>query len=120
MNEVQNAVSLHPYFKIRPGHVEDVKEMLPAFIKKTATEHGNLYYGFSANGNELYCREAYLGGEAVLAHLENVGPELGRLLTVADLVRLEVHGPADELEKLRGPMGSLKPVWFTWLGGVSR
>jgi hypothetical protein len=33
-------------------------------------------------------------------------------MTIADLVRLEVHGPVEELEKLRAPLADLKPTWF--------
>ena len=115
-----HVVSIHPYFKIHPGKLDAVKALLPAFIRKTATESGNLYYGFSLNGDELFCREAYVGADALLAHVENVGPELGQILTLVDVIRVEVHGPAAELEKLRGPLANLKPAWFVWLGGVSR
>ena len=120
MNHPENAVSIHPYFKVHPGKLEAVKAALPVFIQKTATEQNNLYYGFSLNGDELFCREAYADADGLLHHLENVRTELGQMLTMAELVRLEVHGPAEELEKLRGPLADLKPEWFTWLGGVRR
>ncbi len=120
MNHSQNMVSIHPYFKIHPGKAEEVKAALPAFIQKTAREPKNLTYGFTLNGDELFCREAYDGAEALLAHLESIGPELKRLLTMVDIIRLEVHGPAAELDKLRGPLADLKPAWFTCLEGVKR
>ena len=120
MNNTENAVSIHPYFKIHPGKLDAVKALLPAFILKTATEKQNLYYGFSLSGDILFCREAYVDADALLAHVENIGLELGQMLTLANVERVEVHGPAAELDKLRGPLASLKPTWFTWLGGVSR
>lgn len=120
MNHAEDAVSIHPYFRVHPGKLPAVKELLPAFIKKTAAEPKNLYYGFSLNGEELFCREAYHGADGLLAHVENIGPELRQLLSLSDLVRVEVHGPAGELDKLRGPLADLKPAWFTWWGGVTR
>ena len=120
MNQVQNAVSLHPYFKLHAGQSEPVKAVLRAFIDKAAKEPGMLYYGFSINGDLLCCREAYLDAQAVLMHLENVGPEIQQLLTLSDLVRLEIHGPAAELETLRAPLGPYNPEWYTWIAGVSR
>jgi hypothetical protein len=120
MNPSENVVSIHPYFKVHPGKLDAVKALLPVFIRKTATEIKNLYYGFSINDDELFCREAYVGAEGLLAHLENVGPELREMLTMADVMRVEVHGPAPELEKLRGPLADLNPVWFIWLGGVDK
>ena len=108
----RNFVSLHPYFKVHPGKLEEFKAGLPAFREKTATEEKNLFYDFTINGDEIFCREGYDGAEALLAHLENVGALLAEALKIADLTRLEVHGPADELEKLREPLAHLNPQWF--------
>ena len=88
--------------------------------EKTAGEEKNLYYEFTVNGDELFCREGYVGGEGVLAHLENVGVLLGELMKISDLTRLEVHGPAAELEKLKPSMAAMKPAWFVLECGVKR
>lgn len=105
-------MSLHPYFKVHPGKEEAVKTMLPRFVEKTATESENLFYGFSINGDEIFCREAYESATGLLAHLDNVSTLLSEMLKSADLIRIEVHGPADELEKLKAPLAHLKPEWF--------
>jgi hypothetical protein len=68
-----NFVSLHPYFKVHPGKLETFKALLPAFVDKTAAEKKNLFYGFTINGDEVFCREGYTDAEGVLAHLDNVG-----------------------------------------------
>ena len=107
-----NFVSIHPYFKAHPGKLEAFKAGLPAFRAKTATEKGNLFYEFTINGDEVFCREGYTGADALLAHLENVGALLAEAFKIADLVRLEVHGPTAELDKLRAPLAHLKPEWF--------
>jgi len=112
MNPLSNFVSLHPYFKAHPGKLEALKAAFPAFIEKTAGEEKNLFYGFTINGDEIFCREAYTDAAGLLAHLDNVGAMLAGALKIADLTRLEVHGPAAELEKLRGPLAHLNPVWF--------
>ena len=56
--------------------------------------------------------KAYVNAEALLAHLENVSAMLAQALAMADLVRIEVHGPAAELAKLKEPLAHLKPAWF--------
>ena len=38
---------------------------------------------------------------------------LGAALNLAELVRIEVHGPAEELAKLKIPLEQLNPAWFT-------
>jgi quinol monooxygenase YgiN len=109
---LSNFVSLHPYFKVHPGKLDAFKAALPAFTEKTATETKNLFYGFSIHGDEVFCREGYVDAEGVLAHLDNVGALLAEAFKIADLIRLELHGPAEELEKLKGPLAHLKPEWF--------
>ena len=120
MNNPDNVVSIHPYFKVHPGKLDEFKASLPAFIERTATEAKNLYYDFTINGDEVFCREAYIGAEGLLEHLANVGALLDPLMKLAELARVEVHGPAAELEKLKEPLGQLNPVWFTYLFGVKR
>ncbi len=115
-----NFVSLHPYFKAHPGKVEAAKAIFSRFVEKTAMEKDNLFYCFTVNGDEIFCREAYESAEGLLAHLENVSAPLAEMLKVADLVRVEVHGPAEELEKLKAPLTHLKPAWFTLEASVER
>ncbi len=79
----------------------------------------NIFYGFSIAGDQVFCREGYADAEGLLAHLENVAPVLKEMLKVSEVARVEVHGPAAELEKLKGPMADLKPVWFANFEGKS-
>ncbi len=113
-----NTVSLHPYFKAHPGELNTFKALLPKFVAKTSTEDLCLFYGFTINGDEIFCREAYIGAEGVALHLENVGELLGQALKNSDLTRLEVHGPAEELDKLREGMEELNPAWFVYETGL--
>lgn len=112
MSGLSNFVSLHPYFKVHPGKLEAVKAGFPRFVEKTSSEKKNLFYGFTINGYEIFCREGYTDAEGVLAHLENVGALLKEMLTMSDLTRVEVHGPAAELERLKAPLAHLNPAWF--------
>lgn len=112
MSIPSNFVSLHPYFKVHSGKLEAFKAAFPAFIEKTASEKKNLFYGFTIDGDEVFCREGYADAAGVLAHLENVGALLAEVLKISDLTRLELHGPATELDQLREPLAHLKPSWF--------
>jgi quinol monooxygenase YgiN len=112
MKLLSNFVSLHPYFKVHPGKLEAFEAGFSAFTEKTASEDKSLFYEFTVNGDEVFCREGYADAEGLLAHLENVGALLAEALKIADLIRLEVHGPAAEIDKLRGPMAPLNPAWF--------
>lgn len=112
MSRIAGFVSLHPYFKVHAGKLDAAKALLPRFVEKTQSEPKMLCYEFTLNGDEVFCREAYADAAGVLAHLDNVGALLGEMLKIADLTRVEVHGPAAELDQLREPLGSLNPAWF--------
>jgi len=112
MNYPKNVVSIHPYFKAHPDKLAEFKAALPAFIEKTRSEEANLFYEFTINGDEIFCREAYVGAAGALTHLGSIGALLAELFKIATLTRLEVHGPAAELDQLRAPMASMNPAWF--------
>ena len=79
-----------------------------------------MHYAFSFSGSTAHCREGYVNAGAVLPHLQNVGELLGEALQIAKNVRLEVHAPASEVEKLREPMSSLNPQLFMLEEGIRR
>jgi len=112
MNPLSNFVTLHPYFKVHPGKLDSFKAAFPAFVAKTKSEEKNLFYEFTVNGAEVFCREGYADAEGVLAHLNNVGAMLAEAMKIADLIRVELHGPAAELDKLREPLAHLNPAFF--------
>jgi quinol monooxygenase YgiN len=116
----QPAVSIHPYFKVHPGKLDAARALLPKFVEKTTSEPKCLYYEFTVNGDVVFCREGYVGAEGALAHLANVGEILAEMMKISDVIRLEIHGPAEELEKLRGPLAEYKPDWFVYETGLRR
>lgn len=120
MSSLSTAVSLHPYFKIQSGKVDEFTSGFPAFIERTSSEDGCLYYDFTLNGDEAFCREAYVDGDAALHHLGNVDDLLKKALSISTLVRLEIHGPEAELAKMRGPLAVLNPAWFVHQGGIAK
>jgi quinol monooxygenase YgiN len=120
MAEPDTCCTLVPYFKIHEGQIESFKQGCNAFVEKTRSEPGCLSYAFSFDGNEAYCREGYADAAALLSHLKSVGGLLAEALTKSDITRLEVHGPASELDKLRQPLGEMNPQFYTLEMGFRR
>jgi quinol monooxygenase YgiN len=113
--------TLVPYFKVRAGQLDAFKAGVAGFVERTKSEKGCVHYAFSFNGDVAHCREGYDDAASLLAHLDNVGALLGEALKIADIERLEVHAPAAEIEKLRGPMAALKPQFYELVpGGIRR
>jgi len=113
-------VGLVPYFDVNEGKLEEFKALGPKFVELTSNEAGVLYYAFSFSGQAAHCREGYVDAAAVLAHLGNVDAPLKQALSISKISRLEVHGPAAELEKLKGPLAGLNPQYFELADGGFR
>jgi len=102
-----------PYFKVHEGKLDNFKALCERFVEQTSKEPKCLYYGFSFSDDQVHCREGYADADGALAHLENVGLLLEEALKIANITRLEVHGPEEELVKLRDPLAELNPQYFT-------
>jgi quinol monooxygenase YgiN len=113
-------VSIHPYFTVN-DEVASVP-LKTQFVEQTATEtHTCVYYGWTKSGSELFCREAYVDGDAVLAHLGNVGNLLNQMTNgTASLTAIEFHGPLKELHKLKGKVPENSKFFVTSRRGFQR
>ncbi len=90
--------TLVPYFEVPAESLAAFKALGPAFVAKTRAEPGCMHYAFSFSGNTAHCHEGYVNAEVVLAHLENVGELLGKVLKIAKnpapsslLKRISIH-----------------------------
>ncbi len=107
-------VTIHPYFEIKEGELDNFRSYCEKFIKLTKSEKNCLYYGFSISGNKAHCREGYTDGDGALAHLDNVGALLQELLDsgIVEVTDLQIHGPESELAKLREPPADFSPNYW--------
>jgi quinol monooxygenase YgiN len=120
MSLFDHSVSINPYFKISDQNRAAAKELLQTFCSLVRNEAGCLYYNFCFKGNVLTCREAYRDAAAVLAHIENCGEALGKFSQVAELFRIELLGPAEELDKLREPLAGMNPEYYVFDCGTGK
>ena len=120
MSTLESAVSIRPYFNVTDENMEACKAFLAKFNERVPTEEKCLYYNFTFNVNVLACREAYADADGVLAHLDNCGALLGEFMSIVELTRIELHGPAEELEKLKEPLADMNPDYFVYECGIGR
>jgi quinol monooxygenase YgiN len=109
-------VTLWPKWKAKEGKEEDFLKSLPPFVDRVRqNEQGScLFYAWVGPSEDgyVYCREGYKDAQGILQHLENVDACLKQALELADVVSVEVHGPAEELKKLQEPLASFNPNFF--------
>merc|ERR1719321_619276 len=88
------------------------------FVELTKEERGVRYYGFTLCGDEAVCKEGYDSADGFLAHLKNVDRPLKAALKVADIVKIEAHGPQAELDKLRSPLADFPVTYWAYTDGA--
>jgi hypothetical protein len=120
MATTDTCCTIVPYFQLTDETLPRFKTYCDRFVEMTQTEEKSLFYGFSFNGNKAHCREGYADAEGVLAHFGNVGELLGEVLKFAELTKLEIHGPAEELSKLKEPLSHLEIEYYTLEYGFRR
>ena len=119
MNSSDSFVTIHPYFKVSDEKLEAFKRLAGDLIEITRGEMGCLFYGFTYADGEAYCREGYKDADSLVSHLDNVSDLLQKIESISDLSRLEIHGPQDEIAKLRewSSIQNLNPKYFVLEGG---
>ena len=113
-------VTIVPYFQVQSGKLDDFKALCEQFVETTGKEPKCQYYGFSFDNDLAHCREGYDDAEGLLVHLDSVGPLLQEALKISELTKLEIHGPEEELAKLREPLAGLNPRFFVLEYGFRR
>jgi quinol monooxygenase YgiN len=115
-----HCVTIHPYFKVAEGKMGEFRQFCEQITERTSKEPRCLYYGFSFDGNDVFCREGYEGAEGLLFHLQQQGALIQGALKISELARVEVHGTEQELAKLRGPLAQMNPHYFVLDYGFRR
>eukprot|EP00598_Pedospumella_elongata_P004208 CAMPEP_0184974982 /NCGR_PEP_ID=MMETSP1098-20130426/6333_1 /TAXON_ID=89044 /ORGANISM="Spumella elongata, Strain CCAP 955/1" /LENGTH=118 /DNA_ID=CAMNT_0027497657 /DNA_START=14 /DNA_END=370 /DNA_ORIENTATION=- len=102
------SITINPYFEVQEGKLEEFKAIWRAAgTDVQSNEPGCAFYQFAFNGNIAFCREGYDTAENTLIHINNVDAALKKVLEVSKMIRFEIHGPAEELDKMRGPLSAL-------------
>ncbi|CAG9465694.1 unnamed protein product [Pedinophyceae sp. YPF-701] len=111
-NSRETALSKHiqirPHFTVKDkaAFLEIVNDFLAA--SKGEQKNGCYMYNFymSEDGTLATLTEVYADGEALLAHMGNVGGILPKVASgdVSELSLLEICGPEEEIAKVKGAM----------------
>ncbi|KNC75506.1 hypothetical protein SARC_11970 [Sphaeroforma arctica JP610] len=111
----KQVVQLLPYFRVKNGGsiTDEQRETMAQCVGRVkANETECLFYSFQENGKEFYCQEGYENADALKKHMANCGDLIGKLLETADLYRVEVHGPKEELVQLEDTLKDLNPTYW--------
>ena len=102
---------------IASENLAQFKEAAAAALEITKAESGTRQYDWFFNQDETSCvvRETYEDSDAVLAHLNNVGDLLGKLMELGSGLEVEVFGTPSA--KLLEVASGLQPTVHTFFQG---
>jgi len=97
-------VSIHPYFQVKDGKMENFKAGFLDFYNAVDRESNCMHYSFSYNEaeNRVFNREAYDSAEGLIKHIENTGDAGAsvEMLHDGDAIVLEIMCPEEDVKKL--------------------
>ena len=79
---------------------------------RVLTEEGTLDYTWCFNGNKVLLREAYADANAVNKHLETAADLLEKLMGFVKILKIDVTGNEDDLNKLKPMLDTRGAVYF--------
>jgi len=102
---------------IAAGDLEEFKQLAAQALDAARGEAGTVQYDWFFSDDDTQCvvRETYADSDAVLAHLGNVGPLLGRLVYLGGGLELAVFG--DPSAALRDAIAAFEPRIFSFDDG---
>ena len=116
VDRLRPMISLHPYFQVPDENLETFKKnIIEGFYVKIKNEPNCIFYNFTFSGTTAHCRESYKDAESLLFHLKNVEEPLKAAMEIAELIKLECHGPEEELNKLKEPLKGFPIVYYNQL-----
>lgn len=101
------------------GNIEEFKELANTLRELAQGEEGTLHYDYFASEDELIFSflEYYADSDAAIIHGDNNGEFVKKMLTLST-VKLEVFG--NPSQALKDTLDGIKPIYYSWAGGVKR
>mmetsp|Transcript_58921 Transcript_58921/g.140636 ORF Transcript_58921/g.140636 Transcript_58921/m.140636 type:complete len:385 (-) Transcript_58921:107-1261(-) len=116
------SIAFMPYFLIKD--MDPFLEVCQQCMEQVKLETLCLSFGVAINrgphSDMAFCRELYASAEGVIAHLMNIEMLFKEgLCKYGELVSLQIHGPKEELDKLRDDpiVQEMDPEFFELLPG---
>ncbi len=113
-------IHLTARFKIHNGQLARFKELARSCISIVTDKekgNGNLQYDWfiTADGAECIVREIYQDSNALLAHMQNVGAQLGSIMKISDFSGELCGNPSLELKEA---MAGLDVTTYQYFAGM--
>lgn len=108
--------TMTPHYTIKDWNT--ARPLMQALLNKSNMEPGCTYYGWAKAGDKLHSRETFVDGAALEAHVAATRPLMDALVKTdaVALDRLELTGPATEMDKVKPLLEDLSPEYLALEG----
>ena len=106
------SVTVVTHFQVHDGKLEDFKAGCNELVKLTSNENKCVFMDVAFDGHRCISHERYTDASGVMDHLQNVRTVMEKNMKLADLKGVELYSTADELDKLRAPLGVFNPDFY--------
>ncbi len=120
MSTQDKCCTIVPYFKVHDGKLDTFKDISRKLVERSSQEPKCLFYSFTFSGDEAHCREGYKDAQRAPDNHSKAHELMEQLLAVSELTRHEIHGPAEEIDKLREPLAGVAVQFFFLEHGFRR
>jgi len=104
------SVSTITYYEVRD--MDSFANLTVEIAEAKKLEPTVLSCSFSFNGNQVMCKESYDTADSAKAHLDSSAPLAKRAAESADILKVEVMGPEEQLEKLRETFNEVNVMFW--------
>jgi len=104
------SVSMITYYEVRD--MDSFANLTVEIAEAKKLESPVLSCSFSFNGNQVMCKESYDTADSAKAHLDSSAALTKRAAESADILKVEVMGPEEQLEKLRETFNEVNVMFW--------
>ena len=113
MSTSSTLVTVVTHLQVHDGKLDDFRAGCRTLIERTSSEKKCVFMQVAFDGRKCVSHEGYADAAGVMEHLENVRATMEENMAMADLNGVELYGPADELDRLREPLGAFSPDFYS-------
>lgn len=104
------SVSMITYYEVRD--MDTFANLTVEIAEAKKMEPSVLSCSFSFNGNQVMCKESYESADVAKNHLDQSAVLAKRAAESADILKVEVMGPEEQLEKLRESFNEVNVMFW--------
>ena len=107
MKRADDFISIYPFFRVKDGEMNSIREITKAIVAKGHEEEGTLIFTAAFTDTHLFLRECYKDIDAFHVHLKSVEDVLEDFFAKLELEHLVIVADEEKTQLMKKEMSSL-------------